>query len=614
MKRAHRMPFGAEYLGDGSTRFRLWAPSAHGGAMDLLLQWQDGEKTHAMTAQGGGWFEAVMPAPPGTRYRFRLQDGLTVPDPGSRHNPEDVHGPSEVVDPRAFEWSDDAWTGRPWDEAVIYELHVGTFTPEGTFEAMATRLDHLHELGVTAIELMPLAEFPGLRNWGYDGVLPFAPDSVYGRPEDLKRAIDAAHRRGLMVLVDVVYNHFGPEGNYLWHYAAPFFTRRHHTPWGPALNFDGDAARTVRDFFIHNALYWLEEYHVDGLRLDAIHAILDDSPQPMLCELAEAVRAGPGRERHVHLVLENDANRAFLLKRNAGNRPVWYDAQWNDDLHHGLHVLLTGETSGYYSDYAQDTTRHVARSLAEGFAYQGEPSGFRGTARRGEPSTHLPPTAFVGFLQNHDQIGNRAHGRRLVTLAQEEPLAAAVAALLWSPNVPLIFMGEEFGALTPFLFFCDFEGNLARAVTEGRRREFAAFVNEVQHGPELPDPNTEETFAHSKIDWTCMRKPRHARWLALYRKALKVRRDHIVPRLRGIGGNAGSYRVLGEGVLAVQWAAAHNETFRLFLNLTPHDMPGRIAAPGKVIGCHPPAARTRVAAGALPRYTAACCIDATVLT
>ncbi|HSQ05380.1 MAG TPA: malto-oligosyltrehalose trehalohydrolase [Burkholderiales bacterium] len=609
MKRTHRMPFGAEYLGNGDTRFRLWAPTA--AAIELALERNARAERCAMRSLAGGWFEAIRPAQPGTRYRFHLDDGLAVPDPASRHNPQDVHGPSEVIDPGAFEWDDARWTGRPWHEAVIYELHVGAFTPAGTFDALLSRLDHFAELGVTAVELMPLGDFPGRRNWGYDGVLPFAPDSSYGRPEDLKRFIAAAHARGLMVLIDVVYNHFGPEGNYLGRYASHFFSERHRTPWGHAINFDGNDAGTVRDFFIHNALYWLEEYHADGLRVDAVHAIVDESAKSILCELAERVRAGPGRERHVHLVLEDDANRAAHLARDSDGHPRWYDAQWNDDLHHCMHVLLTGETSGYYGDYAQHTTQRTARCLAEGYAYQGERSAHRGGALRGKASTHLPPTAFVSFLQNHDQIGNRAHGTRLIALTRAETLRAALAALLWSPHIPLLFMGEEFGARTPFLFFCDFGAELANAVTEGRRREFADFLHPDSAAPpsEIPDPNAETTFLHSKLDWACLQQPEHARWLALYRELLAVRREHIVPLIDGIAGNAGRYRVLAEGVLSVTWHATRDLALNVRINVSSRDMPPRTLSPVEVIACEPSAARAAFSAGGLPRYAAACCLQ-----
>ena len=343
------MPYGAQITGQG-VRFRLWAPSCEKVALCLA----DGprERMLPMGACGNGWFELTAPRTgAGTRYRFEVNDGLCVPDPASRFNPDDVHGASEVIDPADFDWQDAAWRGRPWEEAVIYELHVGTFSPEGTFTGLMERLDYLVELGVTAIELMPVADFPGARNWGYDGVLPDAPDSRYGRPDDLKALIQAAHAKGLMVLLDVVYNHFGPEGNYLHVYAKEFFSEDHHTPWGAAINFDGPGSRDVREFFIHNALYWLHEYHFDGLRLDAVHAIADDSEPHIFVELAERAHTSVGWKRQVHLILENDANEA----RHLGRGREQYAAQWNDDLHHALHVLATGETDGYYADDAERT-------------------------------------------------------------------------------------------------------------------------------------------------------------------------------------------------------------------------------------------------------------------
>lgn len=366
MKRRHAMPFGAE-VRDGSAVFRLWAPAAR--RVDLCLEGAPGQVL-SMQPKEDGWYEcATRRGRPGSHYRYRIDGDLMVPDPSSRFQPRDVHGPSELIDPCDFDWTDDDWHGRSWEEAVFYELHVGCFTPEGSFAAAAACLPELAELGITAVELMPVADFPGTRNWGYDGALSFAPDSRYGRPEDLKALVARAHALGLMVFLDVVCNHFGPEGNYLGRYAPQFFTERHHTPWGAAINYDGPDSRPVRDFFIHNALYWIEEFHLDGLRLDAVHAILDDSRPDILEEIAAAVAAGPGRERHVHLVLENDDNAARYLRRDGDGRPGAYVAQWNDDIHHALHVLLTGEESGYYADYRDDPAGHLARCLCEGFAY-----------------------------------------------------------------------------------------------------------------------------------------------------------------------------------------------------------------------------------------------------
>ena len=430
--RVHRMPFGAEPRG-GSTRFRLWAPAAR--RVSLLLDTAADAEALTMDAAGDGWFECLADAGAGARYAFRIDDRMTVPDPASRANPDGVHGASAVVDPAGYGWRDHDWRGRPWYEAVVYELHVGTFTPAGTFAAAMERLDDLVDLGVTAVELMPVAAFPGMRGWGYDGVLPFAPAACYGTPDDLKRLVDAAHARGLMMLLDVVYNHFGPEGNYLHLYAPQFFDPRHQTPWGAAINFDAERSATVRSFFFHNALYWVEEFHFDGLRLDAVHAIADRSRPDFVTELALTVREkNPGRA--IHLVLENDRNEARYLSRDAEGQPQLATAQWNDDVHHALHVLATGEDDGYYADYAREPLTCFGRALAEGFAYQGEFSPYRGAAR-GERSSNLTAPAFVSFAQNHDQIGNRALGERIVRLADTERLRALIACMLLAPQVPL---------------------------------------------------------------------------------------------------------------------------------------------------------------------------------
>lgn len=562
MHRQHNMPFGAQLSADG-VRFRLWAPSCR--RVDLCLEHAPSLPALPMRDVGDGWFELdVAEAGAGSRYRFEVNGGLCVPDPASRFNPDDVHAASEVIDATAFAWTDTAWHGRPWHEAVIYELHVGTFSTAGNYAGVIARLDYLAELGVSAIELMPLADFPGARNWGYDGVLPFAPDSRYGRPEDLKALVQAAHARGLMVLLDVVYNHFGPEGNYLHAYAENFFSQKHHTPWGAAINFDGPGSATVREFFIHNALYWLREYHLDGLRLDAVHAIADDSATHILTQLARRARAAIGDARQVHLILENDANQARYLS------PATFNAQWNDDLHHALHVLCSGETDGYYADYAESPIHHLGRSLAQGFAYQGEASAYRKGASRGEASAHLPAPAFVGFLQNHDQVGNRALGERIHRIAPVPAIRAAVAILLLAPEIPLLFMGEEFAASTPFPFFCDFEPGLRAAISQGRRREFAKFKRYADPAAQaaIPDPNRLETFLSARLDWNCLRRPEHAEWLDYYRSLLALRRDRIVPRLPGMAGGAGQFEVLPAGGLTVAWRLGDGSMLRLLANLT----------------------------------------------
>jgi maltooligosyltrehalose trehalohydrolase len=525
MQRFHSMPFGAEVTDEG-VRFSLWAPTAR--QVELLL----GGEARPMPEAGAGWRRLVVPsARAGTRYAYRIDGELDVPDPASRFQPEDIVGPSLVVNPRAYDWSDGQWHGRPWEDAVIYEVHVGAATPEGTYAGLAGKLEGLRDLGVTAIELMPLADFPGRRNWGYDGVLPFAPDAAYGAPEDLKRLVEEAHRLGLMMILDVVYNHFGPAGNYLHSYAKSFFTERHQTPWGAGINFDGADARPVRDFFVHNALYWLDEYHFDGLRFDAVHAILDDSERAIIAEIAEHARAAlPGRE--VHLVLENEANAARWLERDCAGRARLHTAQWNDDIHHCWHALVTGEEDGYYEDYADRPIEWLVRCLAEGFAYQGEFSHHKGDLR-GEPSGHLPPSAFVAFLQNHDQIGNRAFGERISSLAPPERLALARAALLLAPQIPLLFMGEEWATSTPFLFFVDFsdDPDLSTAVRDGRRREFANFKSFAeQHGErQIPDPTAEASFRLSKLDWSEASRSPHREMREEVGRLLRLRREEVVP-------------------------------------------------------------------------------------
>jgi maltooligosyltrehalose trehalohydrolase len=600
MKRLHRMAFGAEVSPTAGVRFRLWAPAVPAVTLGLGADAEGVEIP--MVSTGDGWFTAeVRDAGAGTRYRFRLPEGLWVPDPASRFQPDGVHGASEVVDPGAFAWRDGGWRGRPLHELVVYELHVGAFTAAGTFDGVVSRLDELAKLGVTAIELMPVAAGPGRRGWGYDGVYPFAPHACYGRPEDLKRLVEAAHARHLMVLLDVVYNHFGPEGNYLARYAPAFFTDRHRTPWGAAIDFEGPSSRTVRDFFVHNALYWLEEYHLDGLRLDAVHAIHDATEPDVLTAIAEAVhRASPGR--HVHLVLENDDNHARRLER-ADGAPRWYAAQWNDDLHHAAHVCVTGEQAGYYADYGDDPVGHLGRALAEGFVYQGEPSAYRGGMCRGEPSAHLPPLAFVSFLQNHDQVGNRAFGERLVSLAAAPALRAATALLLLAPAPPLLFMGEEWGTAQPFPFFCDFGPELAAAVREGRRREFARFpaFQDAEARARIPDPGAAETFAAAVLRWEDAVAPAGRRWRALHRRLLAIRRREIMPRLAAIGGHAGSYERLGARGLRVRWRLADGSMLAVVANLGA----GALAAqppPGQILWPPNAAERRRLAAGSLPGW------------
>jgi malto-oligosyltrehalose trehalohydrolase len=400
-------------------------------------------------------------------------------------------------------------------------------------------------------------------------VLLFAPDSVYGTPDELKDLIQTAHHKGLMVFLDVVYNHFGPEGNYLHTYAPAFFAGQHHTPWGAGINFDGAGSQAVRQFFIHNALYWLEEYHLDGLRLDSAHAMQDGGSPHVLEELAAAVNAGPGQERHVHLVLENDHNAAHYLTRQPSGQLHHYVAQWNDDTHHSLHLLLTGETDGYYADYAARPTWYLGRCLAEGFGYQGEASGYRKGTMRGEPSGTLPPTAFVSFLQNHDQVGNRAFGERIHELAEKPAIRAALAVILLAPNPPLLFMGEEFAARAPFQFFCDFGADLGAAVAAGRCREFARFARFTDPvlGETIPDPNAPATFECSKLDWDSLTDAPQRDWLAFYRRLLSVRHEHIIPLVAGMHHGNGRFRQLGERGLWVRWRIGEDRALVLLANL-----------------------------------------------
>jgi maltooligosyltrehalose trehalohydrolase len=564
----HAMPFGAEVMDDGRVRFRLWAPACE--RVDLCIGEGDEQVVFAMAKQEQGWFEFITyQATAGSRYRFRINGERLVPDPASRFQPDDVHGASQVINPNTWKWRDDEWQGRPWEEVVLYELHVGTFSESGTYRGVKEKLDYLVELGVTAIELMPLSDFPGKRNWGYDGVLPFAPDSGYGTPDDLKDLIDTAHSKGLMVFLDVVYNHFGPEGNYLHLYAPQFFTDRHRTPWGTAIDFEGKESEVVRDFVVHNVLYWIEEFRFDGLRLDAVHAIFDQSAPDILEEIAEAVRRGPGIKRHIHLVLENDNNESRYLERELSGAPKWYSAQWNDDVHHALHLIVTGQQTGYYSDYADDPLRHLGRCLTEGFAFQGEPSKYRGGAARGQPTKELPLNAFISFLQNHDQVGNRAFGERINALAPVEAVRAATEILLLSPAPPMLFAGQEWGSRQPFLFFCDFGSDLAASVTQGRRREFAGFpeFSQPHQQAQIPDPNAESTFVASRLDWGELTNPEHKKLRDLHRRLLSLRRRYIVPRLKELSSQRALFRVLGERVLWVQWDLSDKARLSLLANL-----------------------------------------------
>lgn len=565
---------------DGTTRFALWAPDAG----DVCVEFEDGVR-HALHREEAGWYVATLNCAAGQSYRYVIDGRLSVPDPASRAQANDVHGPSLLVDHTTFSWHHADWRGRPWHETVLYELHVGAL---GGFAEVEARLPALRDLGITAIELMPVGEFPGARNWGYDGVLPFAPEASYGPPEALKSLIDTAHGLGLMVFIDVVYNHFGPDGNYLGEYARAFFRDDKQTPWGAAIDF---RRAEVRDFFCENALMWLRDYRVDGLRLDAVHAIGD---RQFLAELAARVRAALPVERQVHLVLENEDNDAWLLEHG-------YDAQWNDDAHNALHVLLTGEHEGYYADFAHRPIDHLARCLAEGFAYQGEAN--RHGQTRGTPSGHLPPSAFVLFLQNHDQVGNRALGERLTRLAHPQALRAATLLLLLSPMVPLLFMGDELGAREPFLFFTDHSPALADAVREGRRNEFADFARfaDASAREQIPDPNAVETFHASQ---PTDRADDAELWRDYYRQLLQLRHTRIVPHLPGC--HALGVEVLSEQALSASWQLGDGSRLRIDLNLGE----SVVDRPPFNLGCEPLFASCDVSLSTLPPRSAAATLEA----
>ncbi len=508
---------GAQYLGGGRAAFRVWAPFAERVEVRLVAPRR---LTIPLEKDNKGYFAAAASVPEGALYLYAL-DGREYPDPASRSQPRGVHGPSEVTGP-AFPWRDGAWAGLKLEDYIIYEVHVGTFTPEGTFDAVIGRLAELKALGITAVELMPVAQFPGGRNWGYDGVLPYAVQDSYGGPAGLKRLIDACHHQGLAVILDVVYNHLGPEGNHLAVF-GPYFTDRYRTPWGAALNFDGPDSDEVRRFFIANALYWITDYHIDALRLDALHAILDISPYTFIEDLAAAVhRRAAELGRRIYVIGESSADDARLI-RPAEEGGYGLDAQWNDDFHHALHTLLTGEKDGYYQDYSG--VRHLAKALREGFAYSGEYSAFR-RRRHGTSSRDIPAQRFVVFAQNHDQVGNRAQSERLSRLVPFDSLKLAAGTVVLSPYLPLVFMGEEYGETAPFPYFISHtDPGLVEAVRRGRRAEFAGFGWQ----GEIPDPQAEATFLQAKIDPERRHQGEHRVLYDFYRELFRLRRQ--VPAL-----------------------------------------------------------------------------------
>jgi maltooligosyltrehalose trehalohydrolase len=523
--RTEAIPLGAsrlsvKNLSANEWAFVLWAPKLERVSVHLLEQANSGsDRFFAMLKDDRGYHFAVADQISADAcYFYRLDDGRELPDPASRFQPEGVHGPSQIVDTKQFLWSDQKWTGIALGRTIFYELHVGTYTPEGTFDAVIAQLPRLAKLGITTIELMPVAQFPGPRNWGYDGVFPYAPQNSYGGPQGLQRLVNAAHEQGLGVALDVVYNHLGPEGNYLGEY-GPYFTGKYQTPWGQALNYDGAASDEVRRFFLDNALYWLEEYHFDALRLDAVHGIFDSSALHFLAELKLAVEKLSSRlGRQIHVVAESDLNDSrMILPKESGGHAL--DGQWSDDFHHSLHTLLTKEKAGYYEDFG--TLSHLADTVRNGWSYSGQYSRHR-HRKHGNSAYGITPQHFVVCSQNHDQIGNRAQGDRLSALVDFESLKLAAGVTLLSPFVPLLFMGEEYGETAPFQYFIHHQDpNLVEAVRRGRREEFAAFGWQV----EVPDPQDEATFLRSQLRHPLREQEPHATLFAFYRELIKFRKQ-----------------------------------------------------------------------------------------
>ena len=539
----------------GKTLFRLWAPK------QLHVRLQLGGASPLPMQACEGWHTVETEAGYGSRYSFLLGDGRPVPDPASRYQPEDVHGPSELIDPTAYRWRNPGWRGRPWHESVLYELHVGTFTPEGTLDALIGQLDELKACGVTLIELMPLAEFPGRWNWGYDGVALFAPAHVYGDPNALRRFVDAAHARGLGVILDVVYNHFGPDGNYLPVYSDQYLTDRHPNEWGQAINYDGPGSQGVRDFVLQNACYWITEFRLDGLRLDAVHAIYDDSPMHVLAELSQKTRASAG-ERSIVLIAECESQLINTV------RPIeeggWgLDGIWSDDFHHICRVAATGRSEAYYADY-RGTAQELLSVVKRGFVFQGQRHDWqkkpRGTVVRNEPAA-----AFVFYLQNHDQVANHLHGDRIHGMVSPARYRALVALMLLAPETPMLFMGQEFAASNPFLFFADHHSDLAAKVYEGRKKflsEFPEYATpEAQDA--VPDPADESTFQQSRLDLS--ERKRHQAAYLLHQDLLRLRREDRVLVRQDRGTLDGA--VLGTQALVLRYGTSMEDQRLLVVNL-----------------------------------------------
>ncbi|MFA7904605.1 malto-oligosyltrehalose trehalohydrolase [Enterobacter cloacae] len=585
--RTFQKQWGAEFISSDVVRFRVWAE----GQQQLTLRLA--ERDLPMTAVGNGWFQIDVPGVThGTEYQFVLQDGMAVPDPASRAQKGDVNGPSVVIDPGRYQPINPDWAGRPWEETVIYELHIGTFTPQGTFRAAIDKLPYLAELGITQLEVMPVSQFGGSRGWGYDGVLLYAPHSAYGTPEDFHAFIDAAHGLGLSVVLDIVLNHFGPEGNYLPLLSPAFFDAQRMTPWGNGIAYEREP---VRHYILDAPLFWLTEYRLDGLRFDAIDQIKDTASKHILQQIAETIHEALP-DRHIHLTTEDSRNVIFLHPRDEKGATPLFTAEWNDDFHNAAHVFATGETHAYYQDFAFEPEKKFARALAEGFVYQGEVSLQTGHSRGVECHTQ-PPTFFVDFIQNHDQTGNRAQGERLITLAGADKTRVLLAALLLSPHIPLLFMGEEYGETNPFLFFTDFHGDLAKAVREGRAKEFTGHSG---HDGDVPDPNDEQTFARSKLDWHNVTTAQGKSWLRFTRSLLVLRHRYLVPLLRPGGTVEGKIVKTAPGMVAVSWSFPTG-TLSLALNIgnKPVDVP---ALAGETLFSWPDAAEVLVPNSIVVRF------------
>ena len=550
-----KLDLGASPIGKDRVHFKVWAPRA--GQVSVKT-WRDGlPREVPLSRHDAGYYEGTAEQMrEGDRYVYLLDHGAEYPDPASRFQPEGVHAPSQVVDPSLFQWEDQDWKGVEFRDFIIYEIHVGTFTKDGTFESVVPSLPYLRELGVTALELMPVAQFPGTRNWGYDGTYPYAPQHSYGGPQGLKALINACHKEGLSVILDVVYNHLGPEGNYLANF-GPYFTNRYRTPWGDAINFDGPLSDEVRHFFISNALYWTTEYHVDALRIDAIHGIFDFGAHHFLQELGEAVHEqAEALARNIYVIAESDLNDVRVINPiELGGYGL--DAQWNDDFHHALHTLVTGERQGYYQDFGE--LSHLEKAVKEGFVYSGQYSQYR-MRRHGSSSKERPAQQFIIFSQNHDQVGNRLMGDRLSASEPIEKLKVAAALVLLTPGIPLLFMGEEYGEPAPFLYFVSHsDPDLIEAVRRGRVEEFTAF--RWQGDP--ADPQAESTFLRSKLDLELRRNGKHRQLLEFYQELIRLRRT--IPCLSTCARKEIEVRTFEkEGVLSVHRRQGSDETLSLF--------------------------------------------------